>query len=313
MGEFKSCTVLKTTHTLQIMASYRVPLLCLFLAGLFDPSQSIKCYRNMTGAPDDCPTSGEIVDTVQSGLGSFWKTIKDGIQGVTGDDWIDDLGDKLKEQTGIDITSHSKNKAWVQNTLKKLGADFDVSGNCVVTYEKGSGKTLERGCGAVGKVGTFAAEAVKFMQGKSFNLWAGSVCFTKPGSEDKEVCLCSKDGCNMDKATAREAAGISPSARAAVCGGEECPLADLKKLDNKYDFNSACYTGGEDSIVKCFTSDVLTVPEAAALTRNNPSVDGYHLVNIDGAENGSSSQARRSQGMVAVMLGMVMAAIFNTM
>merc|ERR1719228_96073 len=297
------------------MASYRLPLLCLFLAGLFDPMQSIKCYREMTGDPDDCPTSGEIVDTVQSGLGSFWKTIKDGIQGVTGDDWIDDLGDKLKEQTGIDITSHAKNKAWVQSTLKKLGADFDVSGNCVVTYDKASGETLERGCGAAGKAGTFAAEAVKWLQGKSFNLWAGSVCFTKPGSGDKEVCLCSKDGCNMDRATAREAAGISLSARAAVCNGEECPMADLTKIDPKYEgINSACYTGGEDSVVKCFTSDILTVPEAAALTRENTETDtGYRLFNIDGGENGSTGQARRYQGALAVLLGLAVAAIANTL
>ena len=62
------------------------------------------------------------------------NSFKTPTQNITGDDWIDKIGEKFKEQTGLDITSHAKNKAWVQNTLKKLGADFDVSGNCVVTY-----------------------------------------------------------------------------------------------------------------------------------------------------------------------------------
>jgi len=297
------------------MLSCRVPLIILVSTGVFDPCHGISCYRNMTGEPEACPTSGEVINTIQSGLGSFWKTIKDGVQDLSGDDWIDQFGDKIKEQTGLDITSHSKNKAWVQNTLKKLGADFDVSGNCVVTYDKASGETLERGCGAAGKVGSFAAEAVKWMQGQSFNLWAGSVCFTKPGNGDKEVCLCSKDGCNRDKTSAREAAGISLSARAAMCDGKECPMADLRKIDPKYEgINSACYTGGEDSVVKCFTSDILTVPEAAALTRENLETNnGYRLFNIDGVENGSAGQGIRYQGVLAIMLGLAVAAITNTL
>jgi hypothetical protein len=43
---------------------------------------------------------------------------------------------------------------------------------------------------------------------------------------------------------------------------------------------------GEDEIVKCFTSDILYTPEAAALTRSRRSTDdGYELFNIDGVDN----------------------------
>ena len=38
--------------------------------------------------------------------------------------------------------------------------------------------------------------------------------------------------------------------------------------------------------MKCFTTDVLYLPEAAALTRSKRSTDdGYELHNIDGVEN----------------------------
>ena len=54
------------------------------------------------------------------------------------------------------------------------------------------------------------------------------------------------------------------------------------------------FTLGEDSVVKCFTSDILTVPEAAALTRENLETNnGYRLFNIDGVENGSTGQGIR--------------------
>ena len=33
--------------------------------------------------------------------------------------------------------------------------------------------------------------------------------------------------------------------RSAMCDGKECPMADLRKIDPKYEgINSACYTGG---------------------------------------------------------------------
>lgn len=52
----------------------------------------------------------------------------------SGNDFIDKFGQQIADATGIDITSHEKNKAWVQSTMKKIGVDFDVSGNCYVTY-----------------------------------------------------------------------------------------------------------------------------------------------------------------------------------
>eukprot|EP00091_Calanus_sinicus_P025217 TRINITY_DN9496_c0_g1_i2.p1 TRINITY_DN9496_c0_g1~~TRINITY_DN9496_c0_g1_i2.p1 ORF type:complete len:210 (-),score=49.26 TRINITY_DN9496_c0_g1_i2:182-811(-) len=208
------------------MITYRASLVILMLAGIFVPARSIKCYRNMTGEAESCPTSGQIVDKVQSGFASVWKFVKDGVQDISGKDWIDKFGQKITDATGVDITSHEKNK----------------------------------------------------------------------------------DECNMDRDSARKAAGINLNARSAICNGEECPMADLSKIDDKYDFNSACYTGGEDDIVKCFTSDILYTPEAAALTRSRRSTDdGYELFNIDGVDN--SGQA--TKGMLAVILGLAVALIFR--
>jgi hypothetical protein len=62
--------------------------------------------------------------------------LKDGVQDISGKDWIDKFGEKITEATGVDITSHEKNKAWVQSTMTKIGVDFDVSGNCYITYGK---------------------------------------------------------------------------------------------------------------------------------------------------------------------------------
>jgi len=300
------------------MITYRLPLAVLILAVTFTPSACINCYRNMTGDPESCPTTGEIADKVQTGLAGVWKFVKDTVQDVSGNDFIDKFGQQIADATGIDITSHEKNKAWVQSTMKKIGVDFDVSGNCYVTYDKATEETLERGCGAVGAAGKIGAEVMKWMQGKKFNFWANSVCFTMPGNAEREVCMCSKDGCNMDRAAARAAVGINPGSRSAICNGEECPMADLSKIDESYDFNSACYTGGEDSIVKCFTSDIPFVPEAAALTRSRRSTDGYELLNIDGENNGSSDfklnsagQAKGFQGMLAVILGLAFGIIIN--
>jgi len=266
----------------------------LLALGLLSPSLAIKCYRDLEGEPTDCTTSGDVVDTVQSKAGSVWKWFKDGVQKITGDDWIDDFGETIKNSIGVDITSHEKNKAWVQKTLNNIGLNVDVSGNCYVTFDKTSReKTLERGCGALGKAGTLSAELVGFMQGRRFNFWANSVCFTKPGSADKEVCMCSKDNCNKDYSSAMTAAGINPQAKAAECGGEECPLADLSKVDPALDFNSACYTytgpGETNSQERCFTTDVVALPEAAKLTRDRRSIDdqdggNFKLTNVDGQD-----------------------------
>merc|ERR1719341_2940870 len=180
--------------------------------------------------------------------------------------------------------------------------------NCLSTVREGTKLVVGSGEGAMGAAGKFGAEVVKWMQGKSFNFWANSVCFSMPGNGEQEVCMCSKDDCNMDRDSARKAAGINLNARSSICNGEECPMADLSKIDDKYDFNSACYTGGEDEIVKCFTSDILFTPEAAALTRTRRSTDeGYELFNIDGVDN----SGKVTKGMLAVILGLAVAVIIR--
>ena len=51
-----------------------------------------------------------------------------------GKDWIDNIGEKIKENTGIDLTSHEDMKKWTEESLKKINADIDVSGNCYIVY-----------------------------------------------------------------------------------------------------------------------------------------------------------------------------------
>jgi len=261
----------------------------LVLAGLLSPCLAIKCYRDLDGEPKDCETTGRIVNKVQGKVAGVWKWLKDGIQHISGDDWIDEFGELIKDKIGVDITSSTKNRQWVQDAMDKLGVDFDVSGNCYVTFEKASKTTLERGCGALGGAGTLGAELIQFIQGKQFNFLAGSVCFTKPGSSDKEVCLCSTEACNNDPATALRSVGVRADAKSAECGGEECPLANLTAVNSGADFNSACVTfSGPPSREMCYSTQAVLIPEAAKLTRSNPKADAengegtYTLNNIDG-------------------------------
>ena len=46
-----------------------------------------------------------------------------------------------------------------------------------------------------------------------------------------------------------------------ICNGEECPLANLGRLSDSYDFNSACYTSDSDPTERCFTADVAYNPQ----------------------------------------------------
>ena len=56
---------------------------------------------------------------------------------------------------------------------------------------------------------------------------------------------------------------------------------------------------GEDSIVKCFTSDIMYTPEAAALTRSRRSTDdGYELLNIDGENNYEIAAFTMNSGLI---------------
>ena len=91
-------------------------------------------------------------------------------------------------------------------------------------------------------------------------LWADSVCFTAPGRAGTEVCLCTEDGCNLDRSKARAAVGVLGEARPANCGGEQCPLADLSRLKPGLQLNSGCYPGPTGPA--CLTTDLLYKPAA---------------------------------------------------
>jgi len=157
-----------------------------------------------------------------------------------------------------------------------------------------------------GSCGTLGGKFVNWIQGQPFLLWEGSVCFTKPGDSSSEICMCSTDDCNQDFRSARKAAGISETARAAICDGKECPLANLRKINEEYDFNSACYTDGSGE-EKCFTSDVVYYPQVGKLTRARRSVGDYELTNIDG-ENNSGSNIKCA---LSVLIGIVLAQLFR--
>ena len=104
-----------------------------------------------------------------------------------------------------------------------------VSNN--VLTEKSGFEAVKRGCGAFGEVGKIGGQLVDWLQGGEMTLnrvWENSACFTKPGARDKEVdnfqrqhqfifpgqiCICNKDGCNQDVASARKASGINVNAR----------------------------------------------------------------------------------------------------
>jgi len=134
---------------------------------------------------------------------------------------------------------------------------------------------------------------VDWLQGGEMTLnrvWENSACFTKPGARDKEICICNQDECNRDVPTARLAVtGVANNedARASVCNGVECPLVNLKKIDENIDFSSACYTStrgvdSSDSTEKCFSTDILTLPKLAELTSAKRTVGDFQLTNIDG-------------------------------
>ena len=53
--------------------------------------------------------------------------------------WLDKIGGWVKENVGVDLTSHDSTKDWFKGTVKKIGADFDTSGNCYIVF----GETLD--------------------------------------------------------------------------------------------------------------------------------------------------------------------------
>ena len=105
--------------------------------------------------PSSCPVQA------QGWLAGAWKKSKDWIQGaaktvgitdqvtfqmsllppvmtvaITHQNFIDDFGEKMKTELGIDLTSHQKNSKWVQNAMNIFWLDFDLSANCLVAYSE---------------------------------------------------------------------------------------------------------------------------------------------------------------------------------
>lgn len=206
---------------------------------------AIQCYRNLTETePAQCTRTGEVVYNVQSTVAGLWKGAKDTLQSLSGKQFIDNLGETIKQQIGLDLTSHEKNSAWVQRMMGTIGLDFDLSANCVVSYKRDTGETVDRGCGAAGEVGALGAKLVDYLQGNPFNLMAGSVCFAMPGNSENEVCVCKADGCNLDRNTAKAALGIKEDAESIMCGGKVCPVTNLSRVPGleHWQGNTACYT-----------------------------------------------------------------------
>ena len=55
---------------------------------------------------------------------------------ITHQDFIDNFGERMKTELGIDLTSHQKNSKWVQNAMNIFWLDFDLSANCLVAYSE---------------------------------------------------------------------------------------------------------------------------------------------------------------------------------
>lgn len=93
---------------------------------------AIKCYREDVSS--SCPTTSEVTSSVSDWFHSIWKPVKDWTQGAVGENFIDNIAAKLKNQLGIDLTSHENIKEWTKNSISTIGADFDVSNNCYIVY-----------------------------------------------------------------------------------------------------------------------------------------------------------------------------------
>lgn len=284
-----------------------ISILCLII--LSRDAHAIQCYKNLTSSvPEDCTKSGQVVYNVQNTLAGLWKGAKDGIQSLTGQPFIDNLGDKIKEQIGLDLTNHEQNSDWVQNTMKKFGVNFDLSANCWVSYKRETGETIGRGCGAAGEVGSFGAKLVDFLQGNPFNVLAGYVCFSVPGNKEHEVCICKEDGCNEDRKSAKEALGIQEEAESIECGGKECPVTDLSRVINDWTgFNTACYTklGGDErcfSTQGIFDKEAVTAAKLTMSARNEAQIGEYRFSKQTGLPGGVAGAGPLVTLMVCCLL-----------
>jgi len=84
--------------------------------------------------------------------------------------WIDQVGGWVKDNAGIDVTTHENTKNWFKNVVTRIGADVDTSGNCYIVFEKSGFEAVKRGCGAFGEVGKIGGQLVDWLQGGEITL-----------------------------------------------------------------------------------------------------------------------------------------------
>jgi len=244
------------------------------LVFLASPVSSISCYRGTTTSlVTDCNRLTLIQGPAIGTWGSLFGEI---LRGIVGDDVIANFVAHLQNQLNLKF-NNQQSTDWVKSTLKSL--EYDIEDNCYITYETTSGITTDRGCGAGG-------DLLQYMQGTPYVFWTNSVCFPRPGTTDQEVCLCNLDGCNRDVTTARTAANIAVSSKLIQCGGQDCPLADLSKVDpGLADIDTSCYTSPGSTVEHCFTTEGIFDPlaVAAAKDRSSSATSQYKFSRVNGA------------------------------
>jgi len=238
------------------------------------PVSSISCYRGTTTSlVTDCNRLTLIQGPAIGTWGSLFGEI---LRGIVGDDVIANFVAHLQNHLNLKFNNQQTTE-WVKTTLKSL--EYDIEDNCYITYETTSGITTDRGCGAGGDI-------LQYMQGTPYVFWTNSVCFPRPGTTDQEVCLCNLDGCNKDVSTARTAANIAVSSKLIQCGGKDCPLADLSKVDpGLADIDTSCYTSPGSTEEHCFTTEGIFDPLAVAAAKDSSSsaTSQYKFSRVNGA------------------------------
>jgi len=247
--------------------------LAALLVFLTSPVASISCYRGTTTSLiTDCNRLTLIQGPAIGTWGSLFGQI---LRGIVGDDVIANFVAHLQNHLNLKFNNQQSTE-WVKSTLKSL--EYDIEDNCYITYETSSGITTDRGCGAGGDI-------LQYMQGTPYVFWTNSVCFPRPGTTDQEVCLCNLDGCNKDASTARTAANIAVSSKLIQCGGQDCPLADLSKVDpDLADMDTSCYTSPGSTEEHCFTTEGIfdQLAVAAAKDRSSAATSQYKFSRVNG-------------------------------
>merc|ERR1712107_959458 len=188
---------------------------------------------------------------------------------------------------------------------------------CWVSFDRTTGETRNRGCGAGGDLEWFGGQLMNWLNPpaaneRSLHLLAGSaICFVAPLDPSQEICMCKEAGCNKDKISARSSLNIPETAETVQCGGENCPLMDLSKIIGSEweSFNAACYQKPGDSEEHCFSTEgiydenaVLSARLSAGLGRESSSawsdyVPKSPLTTSQGeAMDAAVSQTEKQQG-----------------